>query len=192
MSREIIKERERAFEYEFCQKVDQEFPQPRGEKLHVNERLQALADATGIVDQSVLLELDEIGINSNFVGALSLYPLVYVAWADGRIGKRERAAVLQAVETQGHSRGSASYHLLEHWLENPPSQNLFTAWKDYVTAILDTMSSPGAKLTLEDSLMKLVRRVAEASGGILGVHTISDVEEAAMAELERVFDDAPQ
>jgi hypothetical protein len=40
--------------------------------------------------------------------------------------------------------------------------------------------------------MKRVRRVAEASGGILGVHTISDVEEAAMAELERVFDDASQ
>ena len=192
MSRDIFKERESAFEYEFCHKVDQQLLQRLREKLHCDERLQALADATGIADQSVLNELDDIGISSECVVALSLYPLVHAAWADGRIDKREGAAVLEAVETLGHNRDSASYHLLEHWLEEPPSHSLFSAWKEYVTAILNAMPNPGAKLTLEDSLMKQVRSVAAASGGILGIHTISDAEETALAELETVFDDAWQ
>ena len=137
MSREIIKERERAFEYEFCQKVDQEFPQPRGEKLHVNERLQALADATGIVDQSVLLELDEIGINSNFVGALSLYPLVYVAWADrqartrggpasrGNTGPQSRQCKLSpAGALAGESTQPKPLHRLERLCDGDPRHHV--------------------------------------------------------------------
>lgn len=192
MTREIFRERERAFENEFCRRVDQQLLERLRQSLQSEERLRALADATGIADQDVLRELDETGFSSECVVVLSLYPLVHVARADGNIDKRERGAVLEAAETQGHHRDSASYQLLEHWLDEPPSENLLTVWKDYVAAILGTMSGPGAKLALQDSLMKRARHVAAVSGGILGIHKVSDAEEAALAELAAAFDEADQ
>ena len=98
--------------------------------------------------------------------------------------------MLEAVEAQGCSRDSASFRLLEHWLAEPPSKNLFGVWKDYVTAILGMMTTPGSRLTLQDSLLARARKVAEVSGGILGLHKVSDAEEAAFVELEEAFEEA--
>ena len=50
MSRDKFKARKIAFEYEFCHKVDQQLLQRLRNKLHSDDRLPALADATGIED----------------------------------------------------------------------------------------------------------------------------------------------
>jgi hypothetical protein len=96
---------------------------------------------------------------------------------------------LNVVEVLGHGPDSASYHLLEHWMDEPPSPELFAAWRNYVAAILDTMPSTGEKLTLQEWLMGRARRVAAAAGGVLGVHAISKSEQAALEALQNAFDD---
>jgi hypothetical protein len=186
MTTEIFKQRESAFEYEFCHKIDQELLARLQEKLAAEERQQALSRATGIKDECILEELDASGISCEHILALSLYPLVHVAWADDAIDDGERDAVLNAAESIGHCRDSASYHLLEHWLEERPSEGMFTAWKDYVTALLQTLT-PVAQRSFRFSLLSNIRKVAEAAGGMLGIHKISVAEEAALAELRSII-----
>ena len=185
MSADIFRKRENAFEYEFCHKMDQQLLQGLRAKLEAEQRQHTLARSTGITEESVLQELDSLAISGEHLLALFLYPLVHVAWADDAVDKQERNAVLTAAESIGHNRDSASYHLLEHWLDERPPDALFTAWKDYVTALLQTLS-PVAQRTLRFSLFSNARKVAEAAGGVLGVHKISAVEEAALAELRHV------
>lgn len=180
-----FKKREMGFEYEFCHRVDQQLLKKLKEKLEADQRQQALSRATGIEDESVLQELDSLEITGEQLLALSLYPLVHVAWADDTVDKRERAAVLDAAESIGHSRDSASYHLLEQWLEERPSEAMFTGWKDYVTALLQTLT-PVAQRAVRFNLFANARKVAEAAGGVLGIHKISAAEEAALAELRSI------
>ena len=110
---------------------------------------------------------------------------MHVAWSDGAVDKRERIAVLEAAESIGHDRDSASYHLLEHWLDERPTEAMFTAWKDYVTSLLDTLT-PVAQRAVRFNLFSNTRKVAEAAGGILGIHKISAAEEAALDELRSI------
>jgi hypothetical protein len=185
MATEIFKQRESAFEYEFCHKVDQQLLQRLREELEAEQRRDAMSSAIGIRDEAVLEELDWLNINSEHLLVLSLYPLVHVAWADGSVDRRERNAVLQAAESIGHGRCSASYHLLEHWLDERPTDEMFTAWKDYVTSLLDTLT-PVAQRAVRFNLFSNTRKVAEAAGGILGIHKNSAAEEAALDELRNV------
>jgi len=189
MSRDILKDRESAFEYEFCHEVDKELLQRLREQLEADKRRKALAQATGIGEESVLQELDELDIGSECVLALSLYPLVHVAWSDGSVEEHERAAVLEAAEAIGHRRDTPSFRLLEAWLESEPTEKMFTAWKDYVSQLLRTIS-PVAGRVLKHTILTRSRRVAEAAGGFLGLHKTSTEEEAALVELDSIFADA--
>ena len=62
---------------------------------------------------------------------------------------------------------------------------MFTAWRDYVTALLKTLT-PVAQRAVRFTLFANARKVAEAAGGMLGVHKISAAEESALAELRSV------
>lgn len=186
MNSGFLAERERGLENEFFYRVDQKLRQQLREKMRAEQRVKALRDATGITDDSVIEELAGVGFSSETLLALSLVPLVRVAWADGHIDDEEKAAVLQAAESVGHAADSPSYRLLEAWLDVEPEEAVFKAWKDYVQALSGTISKQ-AKETLQRDLCDRARSVAEAAGGILGLHRVSHSEEVALAELERVF-----
>ena len=58
-------------------------------------RMESLAEVSGITDVEVLEKLVGLGVRSETLTALSLYPLVAVAWADGHVDRHERETVLQ-------------------------------------------------------------------------------------------------
>lgn len=186
MTRDILRDRESAFEFEFCHKVDQKLLANLREQLDSEERQAALARATGIEESDVLAELDAVGIRSECVLAFSLFPLVHVAWADGSVDERERVAVLESLESIHHGAGQPSRQLLEVWLDNQPCDAMLTAWKHYVAALMHTLT-PVARRAVKFSLISRSRRVAESAGGILGIHKTSAAEEAAIGELETAF-----
>jgi hypothetical protein len=186
MTRDILRDRESAFEFEFCHKVDRKLLARLREQLDSEERQRALSQATGIEEASVLQELDSLGIRSQSVLALSLYPLVHVAWSDGTVDENERAAVLASLEGADRGISEPSRQLLEVWLKKRPCDDLFTAWRHYVAALMRTLT-PVARRTVKFSLISRSRRVAESAGGILGIHKTSAAEEAAIAELENAF-----
>ena len=187
MSKNIFKDRESALEYEFFHRVDDELLARLKAKLDFEQQEHALADATGIKDEAVLAELVELGISSETIFALSLLPLIRVAWADGKIADKERDAILQAAHSTGHERDTASHHLIDEWLNHEPTEKLKRAWEDYVHAICETIS-PNAKAMLKNDVIERSRRIAESAGGILGFHWISEGQQAVLNEIAETFD----
>jgi hypothetical protein len=70
------------------------------------DALEGLADASGISDQAVLRKLAGLGIRADTLAALTLIPLIEVAWADGKMNPREREAVLSGARSTGISEDS--------------------------------------------------------------------------------------
>ena len=86
------------------------------------------------------------------MAALSLVPLLEVAWADERMEVRERQAILAGAQASGLQAGSASCALLEGWLDQRPAPALFTAWQAYVKALVATLDAD-AKEALKAELL---------------------------------------
>lgn len=145
-----------------------------------------LALASGISDEAMLRILLDLDIETSVLTALSLVPLVEVAWADGKMDPEERSAILAASTDQGISPGSTAHDLLASWLKHLPRPELFEAWCSYIEAVLEPLT-PGEREELRIGLVERARHVAEAAGGILGVGPISGSERLVLARLDEVL-----
>ena len=63
------------------------------EQLKEKQKREALREVVQIKDETFLDRLIELGIGPETVLALTLVPLIAVAWADGTLDSRERDAV---------------------------------------------------------------------------------------------------
>lgn len=180
--------RRRELEEKFFQERDRELLQAMREKTATRQRRKALADASGITDEGLLDQLDQRDIGAETIAALSLFPLIAVAWADGSIDAKERRAVVTAAEQGGMEKGHPGHELLEHWLDKKPDAGLMAAWKDYVAALSQTLSEP-AKRALKEDVLGRARSVAETAGGLLGFgNKVSKSEQAVLDELGQALD----
>jgi hypothetical protein len=187
MSEDILGDRRRALEEEFFAKHNQQLLQQFRQTMTAKAKQEALAAASGITDPAVLEQLAAVDLSSETLAALSLVPLVEVAWADERLEAKERSALLVAAEQAGLRKDSASYQLLEEWFRERPSPRLLAAWKAYVAGLSRTLDVQ-AKQALKQDLLGRARMVAEAAGGFLGLGTrISSAEQAVLTELEQAF-----
>jgi hypothetical protein len=179
--------RRRELEDAFFKEHDEELLKAIRQEAASKERKKALADAAGISDEDLLDQLDRHSVCSETVAALSLVPLIAVAWADGVMDAKERNAVLDAAEKEGVVKGHTSHQLLESWLGNKPSRQLLEVWKNYVTALSESLSV-SARDALKDDLLGRARTVAEAAGGLLGFgKKVSKSEQVVLADLEEAF-----
>jgi len=174
-------------EEEFFRKRDAELLQALREQTASKKKKEALACAAGIDDEELLDQLIELEVCGETAAALSLIPLIVVAWADGNIDDKERNAILTAAESQGVEKDEPGHDMLERWLTQKPEAKLLNVWKNYVGALLPSLT-PEAKDALKTDLLGRARSVAQAAGGILGFgNKISKSEQAALDDLERVF-----
>jgi hypothetical protein len=157
--------------------------QPNGSERQPGE---ALGDATGFPDRDVAMRLAELGIQADTLAALTLIPLVEVAWADGRMEENERRAVLAGAESYGLRSDSPSHGLLRVWLEHRPAPDLLEAWREFIGAVAPQLSVE-SRLRLKGHILPRARAVAESAGGLLGLATISREEEAMLTTLEAAF-----
>ncbi len=113
-----------------------------------------------------------------------MVPLVQVAWADGDVDEKERAAILEAAEEVGVEKGSPSADLLKEWLKFKPDREVLKVWKEYVAALSATLPAEESE-KFRSALLNLSRAVAQASGGVLGFGSkVSKAERAVLDELE--------
>lgn len=184
MSKDFLEDRRHALEEAFFAQHNEALLRRLREADAAASRRQTIAAASGITDDAVLDRLMDLGIGSETVAALSVVPLVVVAWADGSIDERERAAILSGAADAGIDKDSPGYEVLGQWLRQPPPPGLLAAWEAYIGAVADTLDRP-ARRTLRDDLLSRARRVAEAAGGFLGVgRMVSPAENAALKQLE--------
>jgi hypothetical protein len=179
--------RRNELEEKFFAERDMELLRALREKTATQERKKALAEASGVDDEDLIDQLDLLGITGETLAALSLVPLIAVAWADGTLDVKERQAVLAAAEQKGMQKEHAGYQLLDRWLSRKPDAKLLDLWKSYVSEILPKLSEP-ARSALKDDLLGRARAVAEAAGGLLGLgKKVSKSEQAALSDLEEAF-----
>ncbi|MBM4266998.1 MAG: hypothetical protein FJ144_10340 [Deltaproteobacteria bacterium] len=182
----FLDERREALEEQFFQKQNRALLDKLREESRAGSERSALAAASGISDEQTLDRLRAHGLHAETVAALTLFPLVAIAWADGRLEEKERAAIAAAAEKQGIGRGSSAHALLSAWVTDAPSRELEDAWVAYVRARAGALD-PSARAVFAKDVLGHARAIAEAAGGILGVGSVSKSEREALARLERAF-----
>src|SRR5437763_4718358 len=95
----------------FRQKDQQLLQQMRTELSQIAEK-QKLAHVSGIAIDHVLESLLHAGVTAETLTAVSMIPMIEIAWCDGNVAPEERDAVLNGAVAQGIHTGSASYELL--------------------------------------------------------------------------------
>ena len=187
MKIEPLEERRRALEESFFKDQNAKLLTAMRKKAALAEKRAALSESSGLTNRDLLELLLELEIDSETLAALTLIPLLEVAWADGSIAQQERDAILEAAESVGITPESESYLLLCNWLKKAPPARLLEAWESYVEALSETLT-PDARRTLREDVIGRVRQVAAAAGGFLGLgRKISASEQKVLDRLEKSF-----
>jgi hypothetical protein len=186
VTQEFLKDRRVSFEEIFFAKQDAKVLAQLRQERERKAAIEGLARVSGMADAELLGRLVDLGIDVRSWTALSLVPLVEIAWADGSIDAKERTAILTAASEHGLHRTAPGYVLLESFLRNRPDAGLFAAWGGYMTELVQQLR-PGERESVREQIVDRARKVAAAAGGILGIGAISDAEKRVLATLERPF-----
>jgi len=186
MSEVTLEERGRALENQFYEKENQQKLAAMKEKLESQQTREELRKASGMSDDAVLDKLVALGLKANTIAALSLVPLIAVAWADGTIQDNERSAILQGAHGKGLEQGTDGYELLQTWLSKRPDDSLFDAWESYIKALASQLNDEQNRL-LKNQIVGFAKMVATSAGGILGFGKVSGAEEKVLNRIEAAF-----
>ena len=164
--------------------------EPYREQLRLKEQeraaVDALREASDIDDDALLQSLAGLGIRVETLAALTMIPIVEVAWADGHMDDKERDAILSGAESTGIEPGSPSHGLLRLWTEERPAPALTSAWEAFIGALSGELTA-AERDRMRERIVGRARAVAEAAGGFLGVGAVSREERAVLDGLERAF-----
>lgn len=181
-----LEDRGRALENQFYEKQDKEKLAAMKNKLDAQQSKEDLRKASGMTDDAVLDKLVTLGLKANTIAALSLVPLIEVAWADGEIQDNERTAILQGAHGKGLEQGTDGYELLQSWLKAKPDAGLFDAWEGYIKALAGQLNDEQNRL-LKNQIVGFAKMVAASAGGFLGIGKVSASEEKALGRIETAF-----
>ena len=186
MSGVTLEDRAKALEDQFFEKENAKKLEAMRAKESEKASREELRKASGMTDDAVLDKLIALGLKTNTIAALSLVPLIEVAWADGEIQDNERNAILQGAHGKGLEAGSDGYDLLQNWLKRKPSTELFDAWQSYIKALAGQLNDEQNKL-LKNQIVGFAKMVAASAGGFLGIGKVSASEEKALSRIEAAF-----
>jgi len=187
VSAESLEDRGRALENQFYDKENKEKLAAMKAKIDAQSSREDLRKASGMTDDAVLDKLVELGLRANTIAALSLVPLIEVAWADGEIQDNERTAILQGAHGKGLEQGTDGYELLQTWLKSRPDSALFDAWESYIKALASQLNDEQNRL-LRNQIVGFAKMVAASAGGFLGIGKVAASEEKALHRIEKAFD----
>jgi hypothetical protein len=174
--------RRRALEEQYFQKREQELLEKlrrRGEEAAGRRRL---AEQTGVADEEILQDLQQLGYTPDTVMLLHLVPLLQMAWAEGSVSDRERSLILEAARSRGIVEGSPADRQLGQWLADRPSDIFFENTLRAVAAILHERPAEEREASERD-LLSYCTAIASASGGILGFGKVSEDERELLARI---------
>jgi hypothetical protein len=176
----------RSLEDRFFFNEDKKLREKQALLERMKETKEALREASGITDDAVLQKLVELNVRPDTLTSLSLVPLIEIAWADGKVAREEKEAILFAVEKFGWAKESIDYAVLERWLDRRPDEGLLDAWVQYIKNICAKMTAEEVA-HFKNEIMDHAIAVARAHGGFLGIGSISEQERKMLAVLESAF-----
>jgi hypothetical protein len=160
------------------------FRQREEELIRKIHRRRELQEATHLTDEEILDDLEQMGYTRETVKyLLPLVPLVQVAWSEGAVTPRQREQILRLAQLRGAAPDSDSCRLLTEWLARRPSDEFFRRTIHLLNCLLNA-EAPEEKAAELRELLAYCTKVAEASGGILGLWgTISEIERATLKQI---------
>jgi hypothetical protein len=184
----VLRDREKSLEEQFFASQSEELKRRLRDQHQREDQREQLRRIAVIEREETIDRMIELGITPETWAALSIVPLVEVAWANGNVDGRERRAVLSAAEANGVMPGSPSFEILEAWLNHRPDGRLLQAWGEYIVELCARLD-PQERHALRDELMQRARAVAEAAGGFLGLgNKVSAEEKVVLDELSKAFE----
>jgi len=188
MSKEFLRDREKSLEAQFFAKQSEELKARLRKRLEESEQIEGLRELADISDEDLLKRLVDLGVHPATWAAVSLIPLVEMAWADGSVDEKERRAVLAAAEANGVDPHGPGHELLQNWLKSRPDARLFATWGEYVVGLCEDLS-PSEREAMREVVVGRARAVAESTGGLLGlINKISPEEKVVLASVEKAFE----
>lgn len=182
MTTDSLNERGQSLEEAFFRNMDGKLIEGLRAKKEREQQIDELAAASGIEHREVLSALLDAGVHGEALVAVGLVPLIEVAWADHAMDAGERDAIVEAAREAGVTRESPAAGLLFAWLERRPGVELLEAWKAYAAALVSELGADDAAAVRNDVLER-ARGVAEATGGFLGLGSVSREERRVLEEL---------
>jgi uncharacterized membrane protein YebE (DUF533 family) len=167
-------------ENEILQKILGELETARANKAEFERQKSTFADEF-CAGKTTAEEIAEL---------LPLVPLVKVAWAEGRITKREREIILRKAEMMGIVPETSAFQRLSDWLELHPTDDFYLESLERLRESLLSMPDDERDLLHLDLISDCVN-IAEASGGTrrypAGGPRVCDEEFAAVERIaERI------
>jgi uncharacterized tellurite resistance protein B-like protein len=189
MSNDIFEQRRKGFEAEFFAKREQELIAKVRGVLEKEQPRETLKKLTGIQDEKAIDTLVALNVNHDTLAAFALYPLVEIAWADGKVEEREREAFFKAAAEVGIPEGTPGHTALKEFLKDTPREEARKAWFAW-SAALNKKLSPAERKKVRDAFLQRARTVAEATGGILGLgKRVTAAEQRVLDRIAETFAD---
>ena len=187
----FLEDREHALENEYFHRKDRELIERLREEGRKESERQDLEDRLGTHDTAFLKALQTAGFTPDNLALLHLVPLVEVAWAEGDVTRRERELILALAARRGVTTDRPAHAQLVGWLDDRPDDAFFETTYEAIRKMLaleDETSRHAAQLDLESWSTK----IAEATGGILGMIPISKDERECLRRIAERISEAPR
>lgn len=169
-------------EEEYFRRKDRELIERMRQTAAAAAAKKTLEDATGIHDAAQLEDLHALGFTPETLPLLPLVPVLQVAWAEGGVSEAERALIVDLARSRDIAAGSAADVQLQEWLQHRPSDETFRKAGRLIGAVLD--QPVGAEMQLNaDDLLKYCEQIAQASGGLFGIGSVSAGEKAVLQQI---------
>ncbi len=169
-------------EEEYFRRKDRELIERMRQAAAEAEKRKHLEEATGIHDPAQLEELQALGFTPETLSLLPLVPELQVAWAEGGVSAAERAMILDLARSRDIAAGSAADVQLQEWLDARPSEDTFRKAARLIGAMLDDPAGTEMQVSADD-LLKYCEQIAQASGGLFGIGSVSAQERTALEQI---------
>lgn len=143
-----------------------------------------LSLATGLRREDWVEKLWSMGIRDDNYTALYLLPLAMVGWADGVMERKESEIAMEGVGSLNPPVSAGALELFQQWLKQRPDPFL---WKVWETLVLTQSDNPAGSTEAPpvDRVAEWTEKVAESSGGILGIGKVCNAEQAVLDRVNR-------
>ena len=177
----LFDERKRALEEEHFRKLNAALiDHMRQERREAAESARLLG-ATGIADPILLDELVHFGFTPETLPALSVVPLLEVAWTDGKVDDYERRAIHADRALAEMDPAGPSAAMVYGWLVDRPAGGVFRLWWELTHAAARGLAAE-ERAAVEADMLARATAVARASGGFLGIGSPTSSEEHVTLE----------
>ena len=185
MTDDALGDRGKALENAFFKAEELNRIEKLKESADRSKKIDSLRSASGIKNIELLEHLLDLNLTSDTLAAVSLVPLIHVAWADGDVDDKEKDAILKSASEKGVDKSTDAYELLGNWLTKEPG-NIFDIWKEYVSELISGWNDT-KKEELGRDVLERAKEIAEAAGGIMGIGATSKEEAHALNQIKSVF-----